>query len=507
MNRLPHMNQLPPRMLNNAMERALREILGLRLPWNIGGMPMGAINYGEFMAKLRNNEDLYDRVMDKFFKIIGNIPANVQNIPIPPPGALQNVPGQLAQAGAPMLNDGLAQRMQGYLAWLTPDLIVDIIRAPWDYPKMAAAAAAAVLSGYYAYRSAESHKKYFPEDQAKALMTIIDKLNATLPEDIKKAQSVKPEYIKRYEQIQAAKSRERDGKMREYLKKYEPEKYGYLVRWEEIASNPYKLKDTLKRFGAQISKVMDIDATTKQIIENYRQNPTIGNIAKALGIDIGLPGETVSGPEANLAKEAMESMESKESKPDSSSWLDWIPGMGSEPQKKVSEQAEEKIEEVVKETGGSAKPIPFSILAEYDAEKKNLLKDDDETDQLKKSVYEDYEAIVKECNGDTKAVLKIETEKPELLDKLINSLKSLESHVNSVSVAKGGVANEKVLVDDGPPPSKAELEGGKTRKSKNPWVDHVKAYAKKHDMSYFEALGPAKASYKSGGMHPGIKQI
>ena len=37
--------------------------------------------------------------------------------------------------------------------------------------------------------------------------------------------------------------------------------------------------------------------------------------------------------------------------------------------------------------------------------------------------------------------------------------------------------------------------------SNNPWINHVKAFAKKHNMSYWEALksGKAKQSYVKGG--------
>ena len=39
------------------------------------------------------------------------------------------------------------------------------------------------------------------------------------------------------------------------------------------------------------------------------------------------------------------------------------------------------------------------------------------------------------------------------------------------------------------------------RASNNPWINHVKAFAKKHNMSYWEALksGKAKQSYVKGG--------
>ena len=39
------------------------------------------------------------------------------------------------------------------------------------------------------------------------------------------------------------------------------------------------------------------------------------------------------------------------------------------------------------------------------------------------------------------------------------------------------------------------------RASNNPWINHVKSFAKKHNMSYWEALksGKAKQSYVKGG--------
>ena len=37
----------------------------------------------------------------------------------------------------------------------------------------------------------------------------------------------------------------------------------------------------------------------------------------------------------------------------------------------------------------------------------------------------------------------------------------------------------------------------------NSWIEHVKAYAKKHKISYREAMSKAKASYKKGGKAKG----
>ena len=42
---------------------------------------------------------------------------------------------------------------------------------------------------------------------------------------------------------------------------------------------------------------------------------------------------------------------------------------------------------------------------------------------------------------------------------------------------------------------RSQLEAKTTRKP-NAWVLHVKAYAKKNGVSYFDALIPAKASHK-----------
>jgi hypothetical protein len=45
---------------------------------------------------------------------------------------------------------------------------------------------------------------------------------------------------------------------------------------------------------------------------------------------------------------------------------------------------------------------------------------------------------------------------------------------------------------------KSKLMGGSVRKP-SPWIEHVKAYAKKHNVSYKEALSKASLSYKKSG--------
>lgn len=161
-----------------------------------------------------------------------------------------------------------------------------------------------------------------------------------------------------------------------------------------------------------------------------------------------------------------------------------------------------KAHPLPKEKEESAKPAEVHpVLAEYEKEKEQIVKGG-KWDDLKRAVYEDYEAIVKECNGDSKMVVKIETDKPELFDKLLKSLKELDTQKAKISVVQGDGA---VLVDDGPAP-KEPKEGGKKKGKKTNWVRHVEKYAKEHKLTFFNALQPARASYK-GGMHPGIKQI
>jgi len=258
-----------------------------------------------------------------------------------------------------------------------------------------------------------------------------------------------------------------------------------------LQSNILKFRDWLAGREIKVPEIKKVDVTED---EDEDEGRTPEEEAEMQQLRQELNKKQVAAEEEAKAyiKESEKEAAKEAAKPTIADTIDKI--LQGEPQPEVNQPEPEK-------TGLGVIPI----LAEYEKDRAELVKGG-VFDELKKAVYEDYEAICKECNGDSKMVIKVETEKPELFDKLLKSLKDLEMQKAKISVVQGeGSIN--VLIDDTPVPKEGGEKGEKKKKrAKNPWVAHVNAYAKKHKMSYFEALGPAKASY-DGGMHPGIKKI
>lgn len=177
------------------------------------------------------------------------------------------------------------------------------------------------------------------------------------------------------------------------------------------------------------------------------------------------------------------------------------------------EPVQAKVEQVVEQkapdaasSGGFAE-----LLRDYNEERDAVIASG--TKNLKKEVYEAYEKIVSAAGGKPENIRKIEAKQPELLDELIVKLREVEKIRMNASVVCGVGGAAGVLIDDGPAPTKSELEGGKKKKKPaTAWDKHVKAYMKEHGITnVFEARKLAKTTYHSskseGGMHPGLKKI